>query len=150
MSETAPLRLLAEDERDLEIISAAIQDAIARAGDLAFDQRRRRFTIEVNRFRWEAASQSRRGGERVRAVLGFDGVLSARSRGVSKVDPEVILSLLSVAFEPGEEAPAGRLRLLFAGDGEIVLDVECIDATLFDSDRSWATRNRPDHERKAR
>ncbi|MEO1015946.1 MAG: DUF2948 family protein [Pseudomonadota bacterium] len=151
MSETAdskPLRLMAEEPEDLKVIAAAVQDALARAGDLKFDARRRRFSIEINRFRWEAAGPGRKGGERVRAVLAFDSVLGVKARGVTKSDPEMIISLLSVDFEPGEAAPAGHVKLLFAGDGEMALEVECLDATLLDSDTAWSAKRRPDHDRK--
>ena len=71
-------------------------------------------------------------------------------RAVNKVDPEMILSLLQVSFTPADEPPGGKVTLLFAGDGEIELDVEVLDATLLDSDYVWPTRHLPNHERRRR
>jgi hypothetical protein len=34
MAEVAPLRLLAQDAEDLSVISAALQDAVAKIGDI--------------------------------------------------------------------------------------------------------------------
>jgi len=150
MSELKPLRLLAESAEDLEIISAAVQDAVVKAENLNYEARIRRFSLELNRFRWEEGVGKRRDGERVRSLLAFDGVLGVKTRAISKVDPELILSLLQVTFTPDDEPPGGKVTLLFAGDGEIVLTVEVLDATLLDSDYIWATRHTPSHERRKR
>ena len=147
MTEFAPLHLIAEDEDDLKIISAAVQDSVLRMGDISFDSRQRRFMLSVNRFRWEADGAERNRHERARSALSFDGVLAARVRGLPKTDREMIVSLLSITFTPDEIAPAGRVKLLFAGDGEIALDVECLDAMLNDLGAVWPTRRKPDHER---
>ncbi len=150
MADIKPLRLLAESAEDLEVISAAIQDAVVKAGNLKYEARRNRFALELNRYRWEASGGKSREGERIRALLAFDGVLGVKTRAVTKSDPEMILSLLQVTFTPDEEPPGGKVTLLFAGDGEIVLDVEVLDATLLDSDYVWPTRHQPSHERRRR
>ena len=151
MTDPKPLRLLAEEAEDLKIIAAAVQDAVVKAGNLKYEKRNRRFAVELNRYRWETAP-TRKGqpGERVRALLAFDGVLGVKTRGITKADPELILSLLSIEFTPDAEPPGGKVTLLFAGDGEIVLTVEAVDATLLDSDYVWPTRNAPSHERRKR
>ena len=150
MADAKPLRLLAETPEDLEIISAAVQDAVVKAENLRYEARHRRFALEINRYRWEEGVQKRLDGERIRSLLAFDGVLGVKTRAVSKVDPELILSLLQVTFTPDEEPPGGKVTLLFAGDGEIVLDVEVLDATLLDSDYVWHTPRTPSHERRKR
>lgn len=149
MTEHAALRLIAEDDTDLKIISAAVQDALAQMGDLKFDAKQRRFTVQLNRFRWEkAVKQGGKVHERARAGLGIDGVLSVRVRGLPKGDPEMIVSLLSIMFEADEEPPSGTLKLIFAGDGEIELQVECLDVTLADLGPVWTTKRKPDHDRR--
>ncbi|MEP6968539.1 MAG: DUF2948 family protein, partial [Pseudomonadota bacterium] len=40
-----PLRLLAEDGEDLAVISAALQDAVTRIGDIQWEPAARRLTI---------------------------------------------------------------------------------------------------------
>lgn len=149
MAEHAALRLLAEDEEDLKIISAAIQDGVTKVENLAYEARERRFSIELNRYRWEAGQRAREG-ERVRSLLAIDSVLGVKVRGVARGERDMVISTLSLRFEPGETEPSGTLYVLLAGDGEIALDVEAIDVTLLDSDYVWPTRNRPDHERRRR
>jgi len=152
MNDPTPLRLIAEDADDLKVISAAVQDSVTKIANLKYEARRHRFAIELNRFRWEAeaAVGRARRHERVRALLAFDGVISAQTMGLTKTDPELVVSLLNIEFEPGDAPPGGKVRLLFAGDGEIVLDVEVLDVTLLDSDYVWPTRNVPKHERRRR
>ncbi|MEM6667216.1 MAG: DUF2948 family protein [Pseudomonadota bacterium] len=147
MSDPTPLRLIAEDTDDLKVISAALQDSVTKAGNLKFDRRARRFTIEVNRFRWEDVGEPK---QRVRAILGIDSVLGVRVRGLPPKEPDLVISLLSLEFAADETPPGGRLTLLLAGDGEIVLEIEALDVTLLDSDYIWPTRNEPSHERRRR
>lgn len=150
MAEGRALRLIAEDTGDLEIISSAVQDSVLKAENIKFDRKRRRLTLEINRFQWED-SKSKRGPQgRVRAILAFDTVLSVKTRAVSKADPDMVYSLLSLSFDPADEPPGGTLSILFAGDGELALEVEAIDVTLLDSSYEWATRRRPDHDKKRR
>ncbi|MDX2277434.1 MAG: DUF2948 family protein [Hyphomonadaceae bacterium] len=142
---SAPLRLLAEDAADLEVIAAAAQDALVRMADVTYDKKARRFALLINRFRWENAGAAG-PYERVRAALSFDGVLNVRARRLRQDAPDALASLLSVTFAPAEEPPAGEVRVVLAGGGEIALDVECLDVTLIDTAQSWPTRRRPDHE----
>ena len=150
MAEGRALRLIAEETADLEVISSAVQDSVLKAENLKYDSKRRRFTLEVNRFQWEA-SKSKRGPQgRVRALLAFDGVLGVKTRAITKADPDLVLSILSVSFDPAAEPPGGTISILFSGDGELALEVEAIDATLLDSAYEWTTRQRPDHDKKRR
>jgi hypothetical protein len=152
MSDRKPLRLVAEDGDDLSVISAATQDAVIKAENFGYDTRQRRFSLELNRFRWEAAigRKTSQPKSRVRSLLAVDGVLSVKTRGVSRSDPDLVYSLLSTSFEPNDNPPGGIVRMLFAGDGELALEVEVLDVTLLDSDYEWATRQTPSHERRKR
>ncbi len=146
MAGMAPLRLIAEDISDLEVISAALQDSVLKAENLKYDGRRRRFTLELNRYRWEDGKER----ARVRAILAIDGVLSVKTRAVTKADPDMVFSLLSLSFVPDDEPPGGKLTLMFAGDGEISIQAEAIDVTLLDSDYVWGTKHAPDHDKRRR
>jgi hypothetical protein len=139
MPVTPPLRLLAQDAEDLEIISAAVQDAIAKVGDIAYEAASRRLTVALNRYRWEAT-----GGQRVRAALQFGGVMSVQSRKLRRDPKDAVVELLSVGFEPGE-APGGVVVLSFSGGGDLKAEVECLDAVLADLSQPWPTPNAPSH-----
>ena len=144
MSKPSPLRLLAEDADDLAVISAALQDAIAHVGDIEWDAKGRRFTVALNRYRWEHPGALL--GERVRAGLQFGSVLAVKSRNLRREAKDAVVELLAVSFEAGEP-PGGEVRLAFAGGGDVALTVECIDAALADISAPWPTPSTPAHER---
>lgn len=134
------LKLLAQDQEDLKVISAALQDAVGAVGDITFERKTRRLTVVVNRYRWEGGK-----GERVRAALQLGGVLGVKARRLRRDAKRAVLSLLSVDFEPGE-APAGAVVFTFAGGGDLRAEVECLDALLADVSEPWPTPKRPAHE----
>ena len=141
----AGLKLRAEDGEDLAVISAAIQDGVFKMGDVAFDRRQRRLAIQLNRFRWEA--DRRAGASRIRAVLAFEGVLAAQSRKVRLGESEAVASILALGFTADAEPPSGAVEISLAGGGSIRLQVEALEAVLFDVGEPWGTLNRPDHGR---
>ncbi|MHC0054507.1 DUF2948 family protein [Actibacterium sp. D379-3] len=145
-----PLSLKALEAADLEVISSLVQDAVFPVTEMAWRPRERRFALLLNRFRWEDRVDAERRGrpyERVQSVLAFDDVAGVASQGVDRGETDMILSLLSVAFEPGEDG-TGRVVLTLAGDGAIALDVECLDVTLKDVTRPYLAPSRkvPVHE----
>ncbi|WP_171101156.1 DUF2948 family protein [Ruegeria sp. HKCCD7255] len=135
----APLNLGAQDSDDLQVISTLVQDAVFPVTEMTWRPSKRRFALLLNRFRWEdkdAAAQRNRPFERVQSVLVFDDVLSVSSQGIDRRDKDMILSLLSVDFEAGEDG-AGHILLTLAGDGAIRLRAEALDATLKDVTRPY-------------
>lgn len=139
MTDTAPLQLLAQDEDDLAVISAALQDAVAKVGDIAFEAKARRLTIAFNRFRWEADAR-----QRVRSALQLGGVLDLKARKIRRDRRDAVIELLAIRFDAGEP-PGGVLTLSFAGDGDLRAEVECIDAVLADVSQPWPTPRAPQH-----
>lgn len=136
------LRLLAEDADDLAVISAALQDAVARIGDIQWERKERRLTIAVNRFRWEAPAES---GERVRAAVQLGGVMAVRARNLRPDATEAVVQLLAVTFQPGE-APGGMVTFAFADGADLAAEVECIDAALADLSAPWSVTHTPEHK----
>ena len=136
------LRLLAQDADDLEIISAALQDAVARIGDIRWEPRARRLTMALNRFCWEAATER---PERVRAAVQFGGVMAVRSRNLRTDAPDGVVQLLALRFEPAEP-PGGVVVFAFADGADLAAEVECIDAAMADLSEAWAAPHVPEHE----
>lgn len=134
-----PLRLLAEDAEDLAVISAALQDAVAKVGDITYEAAAKRLTIACNRYRWEAK------GERVRSALQLGGVLGVKARNVRREAKDAVIEILAVTFE-ASDPPGGSIVLALAGGGDLKCEVECIDAVLADVSQPWPTRKTPAHE----
>ncbi len=139
-AKTAPLKLLAEDAEDLEVVAAALQDAVLKIGDIAWEAKARRLTLTLNRYRWGAAEP-----ERVRTAVQVGSVLGVQTRRLRRNAREAVVELLTLAFEPGE-APGGRLVFRFAGDADLAVEVECIDLVLADVSEPWAAKSEPRHE----
>jgi hypothetical protein len=134
-----PLRLIAQDADDLQVISTLVQDAVLPVTEMTYDSKRRRFALMLNRFRWEdrvQAEQVGRAYERVRSVLVVEDVRKVQSTGFDRANNDLVLSLLSMSFEPGEDG-TGRLTLTLAGDGAIALDVEALEVRLDDVTRPY-------------
>jgi len=142
---SSPRTLIAEDAADLEVMSARLQDAVAKVKDLVYLPKRRRFAALFNRFQWEAGA--RRGNLRLQSGLHIDGVLSAKSSKIKSGAPDAVVSLLAIKFTPRTTSdPDGTIELIFSGGGVLKLEVECIDAGLSDISSAWAARGRPAHE----
>jgi hypothetical protein len=142
----APLNLGALDTEDLAILSSLAQDAVFPASEMRWTKREGRFTLLLNRMRWEDKGADRHAPERVQSVLVFANVLGVSSQGVPKGDADTILSLLNIAFEQ-TDAPSGNVILTLAGDGAIRLNVEALDVTLKDVTRPYLAPSgkRPGH-----
>lgn len=135
----SPLNLTAFDAEDLGVISSLAQDAVLPVTEMSWRPADRRFALLLNRFRWEDRDAAERRGrpyERVQAVLAVENVLGVASQGLDRDDPDLVLSLLSVGFEPGEDG-AGHVLLTLAGDGAIRLSVEALEVRLKDVTRPY-------------
>ena len=135
-----PVQLAAMDADDLKVIAAMVQDAVLPVTEMTWDQKARSFAMLLNRFRWEDradADRRSRPYERVRSLLIVDDILKVASQGIDRSDSDIVLSLMTVEFEPGVDG-AGRVVLTLAGDGAVALDVECLNVTLRDVTRPYA------------
>lgn len=137
-----PLKLAVLDADDLSIVSAHLQDALVRVGDLAYLPEERRFAMVVRRFDWEAGPSEPR---RRLAGLHFERVLGVQTRGIDRTRPDEPLNLLAIRFEE-TEPPSGTAELLFAGGPCIRLELECLEAAMKDMGPIWAAGGRPVHD----
>lgn len=142
------LKLIALDVEDLKVISAHLQDAVLKVGDMTFVPRERRFAAILNRFDWTTAlpGGTRRAPTRRQSALRFERVLGAQVSGIDLKAGHEVLELLALQFEPaGTEDPQGYLTLVFAGGGAVRLHVECIECEMKDLGPAWQARAVPKH-----
>lgn len=134
-----PLRILAVDAEGLQVVSSLIQDSVFPVAEMTWRTRQREFAILLNRFRWEDKDRADARGrdyERVQTVLLVRDVTKVASQGIDRSDSEVVLSLLSLEWQDGDDG-AGRLVLTLAGDGAIAVDAGCLDVSLSDVTRPY-------------
>ncbi|MEE4236682.1 MAG: DUF2948 family protein [Anderseniella sp.] len=146
MTDNTTMKLAALDPQDLEVISAHLQDAVMRVGDIRWLKRERKLALVANRFDHLAAAGSSDRGERRLTGLQLSRVERVAASNIRMDDKTAILSLLAITFEPGATAPEGSVVLTFAGGGTIRAAVECIEAAMADLGPKWAARARPEHD----
>ncbi|HWT30056.1 MAG TPA: DUF2948 family protein [Propylenella sp.] len=147
MTDDDRLRLIALDSEDLAVLSAHVQDAVLKVGEMSWLAEEKRFVLAMNRFAWEHAvkgSRRRRDYQRRRAALHFERVEAVKFSGFDRDAREKVVELLAIRFEP-RESPSGDVLLDFAGGAGIRLSVECLEAQLTDLGPAWSTPLLPRH-----
>jgi len=137
------LKLVALDQEDLSVISAHLQDAIVRVGDLAYLPAEHRFALVARRFDWEAGADEQ--PRRRLTGLHFERVTGVRVRGIDRGKPDDVLNLLAIAFDSGD-APSGTATLIFAEGAAIQVELECIEMQMKDLGPVWEAEGRPTHD----
>ena len=127
------LALSAQSKEDFEIIAALTQDSVLTKKNIRWIKNRHRFSMLVNRFRWELISGKQQKFlpfKRVQAMLVFDGVLKVLARGMENTLENNVLSLLSIQLKKVEKY--NEIELIFSGTTSIKLLVEFTHLMLTD------------------
>lgn len=144
---TDELKLIALDKDDIEVVSAHVQDALVKVGDVLWQPHNHRFVMALNRFDWMSVADGKGQNanyRRCRTALRFERVNACKCRNVDQTDKNAFLNLLAVEFSESD-APAGIVSLIFSGGGVIRLDVECLEAELADLGEAATVALCPDH-----
>ena len=129
-----PVKFVALDRDDLEVVSTHLQDALVKVADIMWRPQEKRLVLALNRFDWLAAEGTSPALRRCRAALRFDRVTGCKCRSVNPHGKEDILNLLAVEFCE-TDSPAGYVTLTFSGGGKLRVDVECLEVELADIGR---------------
>ena len=142
-----PFRVRADDDDDLAVVSAYLQDAVVPLAETAFEPAEARFALVASWFRWEKALRAKvaaEGGEPLGLVhcwVRFEGVTAVKVRGVDpKAERGRMLNLLQIAHRDG------CVDLICADDVTIRLDVRRLACQVEDLGEPWPTVLRPTHE----
>ena len=139
-----PLKLIALDQDDIEVVSTHLQDAVVKVADILWRPAEKRLVLALNRFDWEACGEVTPCYQRRRTALRFERVLSFRARNVSPAAKDAVLNLLAIEYAE-TDAPAGTITLIFSGGAALRLDVECLECELADLGPTWTAAARPAH-----
>jgi hypothetical protein len=140
-----PLKLIALDKDDIEVVSTHLQDAIVKVADIIWQPKEHRVVLGLNRFDWEACGHATPCLQRRRTALRFERVQALRCRNVKPAEKDAVLNLLAVEYSE-TDAPAGTITLIFSGGAALRLEVECLECELADLGPSWTAKARPAHE----
>ena len=126
-----PVKFVALDKEDLEVVSAHLQDAEVRVADVHWRPAEKRLVLAVDRFDWPAAMATTPELRRCRSALRFERVLACKCKNVDPAGKDNVLNLLAVEFAEAS-APAGAVTLTFSGGATLRLEVECLEVELVD------------------
>ncbi len=144
-----PVKFVALDRDDLEVVSTHLQDATVRVADVHWRPQEKRLVLAVDRFDWMGATCPQRELQRCRSVLRFERVLGCKCRHVDPAGKDGILNLLAVEFDE-TDPPGGVVTLTFSGGPALRVEVECLEAELVDVGPTWSETELPAHaEREA-
>ena len=148
----APLRLLARDSADIEVLSTLLQDAIVPGVDMLFDRERKRFIFIANRFCWERpaiAEVTGEKGEPVRerslCVVRIEGVQRVLQNNIPARRDKELFNLLAVICGDGVENET-YVDLMFSAGTTVRLLVEIIEVAATDVEEARPTTSQPKHE----
>lgn len=167
---TEQLRLRAEDEEDLRIIAAVLQDSLVGMGEMEYLAKDHCFALVANRFRWENCDLAENGGAAASPV-----------QPAAVIEPAVTEPVEDPAFLPChsyervncgvrfdgvdhvrckgiDRHDRGRIlelltidvephaaTLVFAGGAAVRLEGQTIICHLHDLGEPWPTTFRPQH-----
>jgi DUF2948 family protein len=143
-----PVKFVALDRDDLEVVSTHLQDALVKVADVIWRPQEKRVVIGLSRFDWLSAESDRPHLRRCRSALRFERVSCCKCRSVNPHGKDAVLNLLAVEFNE-TDAPAGVVTLTFSGGGALRLEVECLEVELADVGPSWPAERRPVHADEA-
>ena len=141
---TDPLKFVALDSEDLEVVSTHLQDAVVKTSEVLWRPQEHRVVVALNRFDWEGAQSDKPEFRRRRAALRFERVIACKCRDLKPQDKDAVLNLLAVEFKE-TDAPAGVVTLIFSGGPALRLEVECLEAELADLGPTWTAAACPAH-----
>ena len=137
------LKLLANSEEDLRVISAHLQDSITQVKNIVHLKKNRIFLIQFNRFMWEDIEKGVfRKNRRIQSVLKFDNILDVFSKNINQKKSDRFLDFLAIETKCLSDK-SYQIKLNFAGGILIKLNAEIIECFLEDQGDSWETRNKP-------
>jgi hypothetical protein len=140
------LKLLAETDEDLRVISAHLQDSIVNLANIASLRKNKIFLMQLSRFMWEDVEKGVfRKNKRIRTILKFDNVTKVLSKNINQLKKDKFLDFLAIE---SKQMPDNNyeMKIIFAGDSIIKIVSEVIEVTLDDQGEAWNTKTTPKHK----
>ena len=137
------LKLNATSDEDLRVISAHLQDSIVQVKNIVHLNKNRILLIQFNRFMWEDVEKGVfRKNKRVQSIFKLENVISAHSRNLNQKNQERFLDFLAIETKLLSDK-SYEIKLNFAGNILIKMNVEVIECFLEDLGEPWTTKNKP-------
>lgn len=146
-----PLRLLARDVADIEVLSTLLQDAIVPGVDILFDHDGKRFIFIANRFCWERPAIADVTGEkgepvheRSLCVVRIETVQRVLQTNMPAKRDKALFNLLAVTYGASADHKT-YVDLIFSAGTTLRLLVEGIEVAAEDVEVTRPTTSQPNH-----
>ena len=140
------LKLKANDENDLKVFAAYLQDALIVPGDSKYLEKNKSLICIFNRFMWEDAEKGIfRDNKRIRSALKLNDVTAVKSKNINPKESKKVLEFLTINSAKKIDENID-INLLFSDNITISVKAETINATLEDFSDSWTTKIKPVHK----
>ena len=140
------LKLKANDENDLKVFAAYLQDALIVPGDIKYLEKNKSLICIFNRFMWEDAEKGIfRDNKRIRSALKLNDVIAVKSKNINPKESKKVLEFLTINSAKKIDENID-INLLFSDNITISVKAETINATLEDFSDSWTTKIKPVHK----
>ena len=149
-----PLRLVAKDEADIEVVSTLLQDAIIAGADMHYDTQHACFMIVANRFCWERpalagmnVSKGKVVRERALCGLRISHVTAVQKWRWPADWHYAFLNLLALKLLDVPQQHSGHMmEFSFSGGPSMRLKTKQIDIVVSDLDSGRPTNLQPRHD----
>ena len=136
------LKLIGENENDLKVISAYLQDSIVIVKDIVFLKKNKTFIMVLNRFMWEDAFKE---NKRIRCAVKFEEVIKVQSKNVNQKNKKKPLEYLAIELIKISNG-CFKIKIFFSGGGIITIISEVIEVALNDLGSPWNVKYFPAHK----
>tara|TARA_B100001123_G_C14975513_1_gene893424 strand:- start:205 stop:660 length:456 start_codon:yes stop_codon:yes gene_type:complete len=127
-----PLKLIAKDESDLDILIECLFEAIVPTSEMLFDFNKKYFALMVERFTWECAKGMDSNLLQVKSLLVFHNITNVsyvgfnREKNTRELVSNQFLSLFSIIYDKN------NILLMFGKGVTIRLDTVLLRCTMED------------------
>jgi len=119
-------KIIATDNKGLQMISACCTGAEVKIADIKYLQKNKVFLLSIKRSKIETENEEKK----VNSICKFEFVDSVKSKNIKKDNPKLILKLMAMDFLKNNEKY--EICLIFANNAYITLVTEIIEVTLED------------------
>ena len=145
-NEKIGLNLAGNNNKDLKVISAYLQDSVVAIRDIVFLKQNKSFVMIVNRFMWEDAEKEVfKDSKRIRSAVKFEGVIKVRSKNINQKNKNKPLEYLAMECD-SDNVGNKKISIFFSGNGTITIISEVVEVVMSDLGDSWHVKHIPKHK----
>ena len=120
-------KILVQNPKDLQIISALSAESTAKVSDIKYLSKNKIFILSVNR------KDKENNDDPINSIIKFSFIDACKSKNVDQKNPEKVLKLITIdVFKKNHNY---EIILLFSENSYISLESEIIDAELVDQSK---------------